>query len=118
MDFESIPATAGSVLSFAAIIVGFSISWSGCSSDFCTYMVPTISSTKVFVYTFFGLYLPSMLLQLIGAAFSAAALSGDVMEWTDAFNNYSTGGLLGAILSPLGGFGKFILVILGLGMIC
>lgn len=59
-----------------------------------------------------------MLGQVLGAAFGAAALSGVVVSWTDAFNNYSTGGLLGAILEPYGGFGKFLLVILGLGMIC
>lgn len=56
--------------------------------------------------------------QVLGAAFGAAALSGVVTSWSDAFENYSTGGLLGAILEPFGGFGKFLLVILGLGMIC
>jgi hypothetical protein len=32
------PATAANVLSFLSIIVGFTISWSGCSADFNTYM--------------------------------------------------------------------------------
>lgn len=58
-----------------------------------------------------------MFLQIAGAAFACAALSGEVDGWADAFNNNSVGGLLGVALLPLGGFGKFLLVILALGMI-
>ena len=50
---------------------------------------------------------------LIGAAFTAAATY--VAEWDaglDSENN--VGGLVAAVLRPLGGFGKFLLVLLSL----
>lgn len=117
MNFESIPATAGTVLSFAALVVGFTISWSGACLDFCTYFPASISATKVVAYTFAGLYTPCVLLQICGAAFACAALSGEVDGWSDAFTNNSVGGLLGVALLPMGGFGSFLLVLLALGII-
>ncbi|GAA5874386.1 hypothetical protein JCM16303_005836 [Sporobolomyces ruberrimus] len=110
-------STVGGVLSFISIVVGFTLSWSGCSADFNSYMRPDISKTKVFIYTFLGLYLPACLLQLLGAAFSAAALSGLVPTWEEAYNTGSVGGLVGVALEPLHGFGKFLLVLFALGMI-
>jgi hypothetical protein len=112
------PATAGAVFSFISIIVGFTISWSGCSADFNTYMRPDISSVRVCLYTFAGLYLPCMLVQVMGAAFAAAALSGAVPTWEAAFGDGSVGGLVGVAVEPMRGFGKFLLVLFSLGMIC
>lgn len=112
------PATAGAVLSFISIIVGFTISWSGCSADFNTYMRPDISSIRICLYTFAGLYLPCMLVQVMGAAFAAAALSGAVPTWEEAFGDGSVGGLVGVAVEPMRGFGKFLLVLFSLGMIC
>ncbi|KAG0664655.1 hypothetical protein C6P46_001251 [Rhodotorula mucilaginosa] len=111
------PATAGAVFSFISIIVGFTISWSGCSADFNTYMRPDISSVRVCLYTFAGLYLPCMLVQVMGAAFAAAALSGAVPTWEAAFGDGSVGGLVGVAVEPMRGFGKFLLVLFSLGMI-
>ena len=80
-------------------------------------MSAKVSSVKVACFTFLGLYLPCVLIQLLGAAFAAAALSPDSI-WGDAFTNDSIGGLLGvALIAPLGGFGKFLLVVLALGII-
>src|SRR5271170_276039 len=38
-------------------------------------------------------------------------------DWADAYNNGSVGGLLGAVLAPAGGFGKFCLVLLALSIV-
>ncbi|GAA6041126.1 hypothetical protein JCM8097_004128 [Rhodosporidiobolus ruineniae] len=111
------PATAANVLSFLSIIVGFTISWSGCSADFNTYMRPDIPSHVVTLYTFAGLYLPCVLIQILGAAFSAAALSGQVPTWEAAFGEGSVGGLVGVAVEPLHGFGKFLLILFSLGII-
>jgi len=114
------PASAGRVLSFAAIIAGFSISWSGCSSDFNTYMRRDIKSWKVFASVFTGLYLATALIQMLGAAFALAAISGITPSWGDAYDEGSIGGLVGQVLSGpggVGGFGKFLLVIIAFGMI-
>jgi len=77
-------------------------------------MRPDIPKIKVFIYTFLGLYLPACLLQLLGSAFSAAALSGLVPSWETAYTEGSVGGLVGEALKPLGGFGKFLLVLFAL----
>ncbi|BGP08513.1 hypothetical protein JCM10049v2_004360 [Rhodotorula toruloides] len=114
---KDVPATAANVLSFISIVVGFTISWGGCSADFNTYMHPTVPSYLVFVYTFLGLYLPCALIQILGAAFAAAALSGEVPTWEAAFGDGSVGGLVGVAMEPMNGFGKFLLVIFSLGMI-
>jgi purine-cytosine permease-like protein len=37
--------------------------------------------------------------------------------WKDAYTNGSVGGLIGEALSPVGGFGKFCLVLLGLSIV-
>jgi purine-cytosine permease-like protein len=81
-------------------------------------MRPTVPSYLVFIYTFLGLYLPCALIQILGAAFAAAALSGEVPTWEAAFGDGSVGGLVGVAMEPMKGFGKFLLVIFSLGMIC
>lgn len=81
-------------------------------------MRSNVSSVKVFTYTFLGLYLPCVLIQTMGAAFAAAAMSGLVPTWETAFYESSVGGLVGVALEPLHGFGKFLLVIFALGIIC
>ncbi|GAA5929241.1 hypothetical protein JCM1841_004753 [Sporobolomyces salmonicolor] len=116
-SYDAGQATAGGVLSFISIVVGFTISWSACAADFNTYMRPSIPSIKVFTYTFLGLYLPCMLLQVMGAAFSAAALSGNVPTWEAAFGDGSVGNLVGVAVEPMKGFGKFLLVLFAMGMI-
>ena len=55
-----------------AIVVGFSLSWAGCSADFNTYLPSDISAAKLIGSTFVGLYIPSAGFQIIGAAFGAA----------------------------------------------
>lgn len=78
----------------------------------------SVSSLKIFFYTFAGLYLPCALIQTLGAAFAAAAMSGEVLTWETAFEEGSVGGLMAEALKPLHGFGKVLLIIFALGMIC
>lgn len=82
-----------------------------------TYMRPDVGAARVFFLTLTGIYLPCALLQVMGAAFGCAALSGQVPTWTDAFGSGAIGPLMGVALEPLHGFGKFLLVILALGII-
>ncbi|KAK4698285.1 hypothetical protein P7C70_g7995, partial [Phenoliferia sp. Uapishka_3] len=117
LAFEASPATAGSVLTFISIILGFTISYCGMTADMNTYMRPDVASSKVFFLTFAGIYLPCMLIQVLGAAFGCAALSGQVTTWGDAFGEGAIGPLIAVALEPLQGFGKVIVVILALGII-
>ena len=51
----------------------------------------------------------------IGAVFAASAPY--TPSWNNGFDNgNNVGGLIGAVLSPLGGFGKFLTVVLALSV--
>ncbi|TFY67454.1 hypothetical protein EVJ58_g1602 [Rhodofomes roseus] len=106
------PATAAAILSFASVIAGFVISYAPISSDYTLYYTPDVPAWKVFTYTYLGLNVPIILLQCLGASFTVAASA--VPAWNDGYNNGNVGGLLEAILSPVGNFGKFLTVMLAL----
>lgn len=80
-------------------------------------MRPNVPAVKVFTYTFLGLYLSCALIQTLGAAFGAAALSEEVATWTAAYTNGGVGGLVGEALLPLKWFGKILLVFFAVGMV-
>jgi len=111
---EFAPATAPVVLSFASVIAGFMVSYVCISADFACYMPSDAPSKRIFWYTFFGLLIPVVILQCLGAAVGACI--PNVPSWQAGYDSGSTGGLLAAMLSPLGGFGKVLLVLLALSV--
>jgi purine-cytosine permease-like protein len=79
----------------------------------------TCYSSRIFAYSYFGLILPTILLMVLGAAIGGAI--GNVPEWEKGYETTLVGGVLAAMLSPAGGFGKFVVVILAftlLGNVC
>lgn len=68
-------------------------------------MPETIKSWKVFGYTFIGLTAPTILIMCLGAAFGSSFATQPT--WAAAYDN-SIGGVFGAALAPLNGFGKVI----------
>ena len=54
-----------------------------------------------------GLNIPLILIESLGAGLATVTRP----DWQDAFASGGVGGLIGASLSPVGGFGKFCLVI-------
>ncbi|KAF9515846.1 hypothetical protein BS47DRAFT_1341452 [Hydnum rufescens UP504] len=109
------PATAQAVLSFASVMAGFVLTWSPLSSDFTCYMRPEAPSHRIFIYSYVGLLFPVVTLQCLGAA--VAACLGNVASWQDGYDQGSVGGLLAAMLAPAHGFGKFLVVLLSLGLV-
>ncbi|KAJ6588794.1 permease for cytosine/purines, uracil, thiamine, allantoin-domain-containing protein [Mycena capillaripes] len=99
------PASAQTILSFAAVIAGFVLTWSPLSSDFSCYMRPDAPSKRIFLYSYLGLVLPTVALQCFGA------LIGACLPAVPA-----RGGFLNAMLSPAKGFGKFLTVLLALSV--
>ncbi|KAI0284677.1 permease for cytosine/purines, uracil, thiamine, allantoin-domain-containing protein [Russula aff. rugulosa BPL654] len=77
-------------LQFGATIAGYMIPWSALSSDYTAYFHPRIS------------------LQCLGAA--AAISAPFVPEWKAGYSDGDVGGLLNAMLSPIGKFGKALMV--------
>ncbi|KAK7437505.1 hypothetical protein VKT23_018577 [Stygiomarasmius scandens] len=111
------PATAVSVLSFASVIAGFVITYSSLASDFTSYYRPDVPSLKIALYAYLGYLLPITSLQCLGAAVASSAPS--VPAWEAGWNlgdQSNVGGLLEAMLSPVGNFGKFLTVLLSLSV--
>ncbi|KAK7039544.1 NCS cytosine-purine permease [Favolaschia claudopus] len=118
-DFRHIPAPAEPadaqlVLSFAAVIAGFVLTWSPLASDFSCYMRPEVPSKRIFCYSYLGLVLPTVTLQSFGALVGACLAS--VPEWEAGNKTGGVGGILEAMLSPAKGFGKFLTVLLALSV--
>lgn len=66
------------------------------------------------MYIYAGLFVPSIPLLILGAAIGGAV--GQVDSWNDAYAVTGVGGVMAEMLSPAGGFGKFILVLLALSV--
>ena len=58
---------------------------------------------------------PPVLLLTLGSAIGGA-ISG-VPGWEAGYQSHAVGGVLGAMLAPAGGFGKFVLVVLSLTLL-
>src|SRR5205807_4021512 len=85
------------------------------AADYNVNQPETTPSSRVFWLTFLGVFVPCVLLETLGVAFTTALTS--VSSWNKAFTNGSVGGLLAAVVNPLGGFGTFILVLLALSVV-
>ncbi|CAE7213747.1 unnamed protein product [Rhizoctonia solani] len=108
-------APAKNVLSFGATVAAFVISYSALMSDYTNYMRADVPSWKVFLSSYLGLLLPVTSAQLVGAAFATSFASNP--SWQAGYEAAGVGGLVDVVLSPCGGFGKFLTVLLALSVI-
>ncbi|KAJ0165907.1 Purine-cytosine permease fcyB [Colletotrichum tanaceti] len=116
LPLNSGPAEAGAVLSFAASVYGFATGWTSYASDYTCYYPASTSRLKIFLVTFSGLFFTLCFTELLGAAVMTASVSDPT--YSAAYANSGIGGLLAAVLvTRLGGFGQFCLIILALSII-
>ena len=109
-------AEAASVLSFGAAILGFAIGWVSLAADYSCKLPENISGVKVFTLTYLGVVIPCIFLEILGAA--AMTTFNNKPTWEDAYTTYDIGGLLAApLIGPMGGFGRFLMVLLALSII-
>jgi len=108
---------AGSVLSFGGVIFGSVIGWAPIAADYNVMLPEDTSSWKVFWLTFFGLFIPLVFVETLGALYGSAVLNN--AAWGAIYNNpeQGLGSVLGESLSKLGGFGKFLLFLLALSVV-
>ncbi|KAK4137504.1 hypothetical protein BT67DRAFT_395993 [Trichocladium antarcticum] len=110
---------ASAVFTYGMLIAGYMVPWACLSSDFTAYLRPDTSSRKVFAYAYAGLATPPILLMTLGSAIGNAI--PNMPAWQAAYDRTLVGGVLDAMLSPAGGFGKFLVVLLSfslLGNLC
>lgn len=122
-DFVNIPmgvgtSEMGDVLSFGATVYGFATGWTSYAADYTVYQPANRPQRKVFFATWIGLIPALMFTQMIGVAvYTATSANGGDNKYALGYAASGNGGLLAAALEPLGGFGKFCLVMLALSII-
>lgn len=98
-----------------AVIFSFAVSWVNCAADYNVRMPVNTPRYKIFTATYIGIALPTILVQVLGAALYTGAQNNP--SWKAAYAEYGVGGPLAKALEPAGGFGKFLLVLAGLSSI-
>lgn len=107
------PIPPSAIMTAGASVAATNISWATLTPDYGVYHDGKASSWRIFFYAYLGLLTSSMPVHLLGAALAATAYH--VPAWEAGLGNGNNiGGLIAAILSPAGGFGKFLLVLLAL----
>src|SRR5579859_5132807 len=105
-----------SFLTFGGTVYGFATGWSSYAADYNVNQPENTRSSRVFWLTFLGVFIPCVLLETMGMAFTTGI--ANVPAWKAGFGNTGdVGGLLSAVVSPLGVFGKFLLALLALSII-
>ncbi|KAJ5669326.1 hypothetical protein N7462_010396 [Penicillium macrosclerotiorum] len=106
---------AAAVLAYMASIFSFSVSWVNCAADYNVRMAPKTPRWKIFSATYVGIFVPTVLVQSLGAALYSGTITNEA--WKVEYESSSVGGLLKMALEPAGGFGKFLMVIAALSAI-
>ncbi|QPC61091.1 hypothetical protein HYE67_003322 [Fusarium culmorum] len=109
------PATVKNVVGYGSLMAGYFMTFGGTVSDFTVYHTPEESKRKVFAYVYLGFLIPSTPLLILGAAIGGAIPNVD--SWQTAWIDYGLGGVMAEMLKPAGGFGKFVLVVMGLSIV-
>lgn len=108
--FKVIPTPAYSgawiagFISFGGAIYGFATGWSSYAADYNVNQPEETPAPRVFWLTFLGVFIPCVILETLGLLFTS-------------WKGLGGGDLLAAMVSPLGGVGKVILVLLALSTI-
>ncbi|KAA8650510.1 hypothetical protein EYZ11_003289 [Aspergillus tanneri] len=122
-DFRNLPmgvgtSELGGCLSFGSTVYGFATGWTSYAADYTVYQPANRSRRKIFLSAWLGLIIPLLFTQMLGIAImTATSIDNGNNRYQIGYSTAGNGGLLGAVLAPLGGFGKFCLVILALSII-
>ncbi|HEY6539452.1 MAG TPA: cytosine permease [Ktedonobacteraceae bacterium] len=109
-------AEVASFITFGGAVYGFATGWSSYAADYNVNQPENTRPSRVFWLTFLGVFVPCVLLETLGMVFTTGI--GNVAAWKAGFGSTGdVGGLLSAVVSPLGGFGKFLLVLLALSIV-
>ena len=104
-------AEIAGLLSFGGAVYGFATGWSSYAADYNVNQPENTPASRVFWLTFLGVFIPCVLLETLGMAFTTYS------PWAATFANGLVGDLLAAVVKPLGGFGTFILALLALSVV-
>jgi NCS1 nucleoside transporter family len=94
-----------SFISFGGAVYGFAVGWSPYGSDYNVNQPEKTPASRVFWFTFLGVVLPCIVLEIFG------------MALTTAYKGAGSGNLLAAVVKPLDNFGGLLLVLLALSVV-
>ena len=106
-------ALSADVLGYGGIIFGALTGWAPIAADYNVRLPADTNPWRVFWLTFFGLVFPSIFTLVLGAALMTITDPAYVAAFGSDGN---TGALIAQVLSPWGGGGKFLLVLLALSV--
>lgn len=113
--YDSLTNT-GHWLSFFTIAYSVTATWGSCASDYYILFPADTSGWKVFWVTFFGIAVPSNFAAVVSLL--AGSIAYSYTPWTEAYDQYGVGGVIAAGFTPWGKFGKFVVVIMFLSLVC
>lgn len=87
--------------------------WTSIASDYNVHLPRDTPPARIFFVTWLGTYLPIIFTCITSAAWQTISKQ----SYVDAREADALGGIVGAILGPAGGFGKFLLVLLAFSTI-
>ncbi|GAA6029111.1 hypothetical protein JCM8097_001605 [Rhodosporidiobolus ruineniae] len=107
---------AGNILSFGGTIAGFALGWTSLAADYTVNFPVETPSWKVFTCTYAGLNFPLIFVECLGALLMSTF--DEKPSWQQMYNDGGLGGLISApLVGPMGGFGRFLVVILALSIV-
>lgn len=104
----------GNRLSFFSLCLSSAVAWAPAGADYFVYYPPTAKKYLTFIMTITGVGLAIAFANLMGVGLASGTFSNTA--WSDAYD-VSSGALIVAGYNGLGGFGKFLSVIVALGLI-
>lgn len=106
----------GNWLSYFTITYSTTASWGSCASDYYILFPDNTSDVKIFWITFFGIAVPSNFAAIVGTLAGSIAYSNT--DWMKAYEKYSVGGIIAQAFDVWGNFGKFVVVVLYISLMC
>ncbi|CAH6722306.1 vitamin B6 transporter Tpn1p [[Candida] jaroonii] len=113
--FTSLTNT-GNWLSFFTIGFSVTATWGGAAADYYIMFPETTPSWQIFTMTFLGIAVPTTFVAIIGTVCGALALG--YQPWNEVYHTQGVGGLIAVSFEPWGNFGKFVVVLLYISLIC
>ncbi len=98
-------AEVASFFSFGGAVYGYAIGWSSYAADYSVKHPETTSARSIFWYTFLGITIPCIVLEIFGMALAVA------------YKGLSAADLLEAVAGPQGTLGALLLLILSLSTV-
>lgn len=107
---------AGHSLSVFALAFSVTSTWGLGASDYYIFFPDNTPSWQVFTLTFLGIAIPSNFAAVCSIIAGAIAYSYE--PWSENYNSYGIGGIFALAFEPWHGFGKFVVVVLFISLIC